>query len=436
MSTWDSQCCDQQQSVRQTPPNVESNLPASLQHALMAEYGWTPSKILRVYHRFHSQDHLCHPCLNMSNCTQTLCSTRPLTHPVWVFFLYGLSRLETRRSHDESIFRHSSHCTSNSVQASTIVPCSISWNIALNISKTKRQAHHPHSCMCANVFETSLYKSCAQDPWISKLLFFGHVHLLKGKGLTRLSQRRITSNRIDKAKIHNKYNVNLRLAGLGSGFCWHMAPNQMQLLAARCKQDFTRHLSPTVLSYSTSWSLEVKLPTICRDGKAEVGRVREEKSRSEKIREEKEWEARRCRCSKKVGTSRFIVFFQWFGAPEGRKVTSLKRRVRSQLARWKMKNCTPLWREAHFEVKMYKPHQRRATFGSWDVEKVHADVARSTFPSQHVQNTPTSDHFLTFRCRKKCTPLWREAHFQVKSVNKLQVLRLFWRSDVEKVDTE
>ena len=35
-------------------------------------------------------------------------------------------------------------------------------------------------------------------------------------------------------------------------------------------------------------SLEVKLPTIRTDGKAEVGRVREEKSRSEKIREEKE----------------------------------------------------------------------------------------------------------------------------------------------------
>ena len=34
-------------------------------------------------------------------------------------------------------------------------------------------------------------------------------------------------------------------------------------------------------------SLEVKLPTIWRDGKAEVGRVREEKKRSEKIREEK-----------------------------------------------------------------------------------------------------------------------------------------------------
>ena len=46
-------------------------------------------------------------------------------------------------------------------------------------------------------------------------------------------------------------------------------------------------------------SLEVKLPTICRDGKAEVGRVRGEKSRSEKIREEKEWEERRCRCTKR-----------------------------------------------------------------------------------------------------------------------------------------
>ena len=35
-------------------------------------------------------------------------------------------------------------------------------------------------------------------------------------------------------------------------------------------------------------SLEVKLPTIWTDGEAEVGRVREEKKRSEKIREEKE----------------------------------------------------------------------------------------------------------------------------------------------------
>ena len=64
------------------------------------------------------------------------------------------------------------------------------------------------------------------------------------------------------------------------------------------------------------------------------------------------------------------------------------------------KKCTPLWREAHFQVKMYKTHHCRTTFGSYDVEKVHAVVARSTFPSQNVQNTPLSDHFWTFRCRK------------------------------------
>ena len=28
------------------------------------------------------------------------------------------------------------------------------------------------------------------------------------------------------------------------------------------------------------------------------------------------------------------------------------------------KKCTPLWREAHFEVKMCKTHQLRTTFGS------------------------------------------------------------------------
>ena len=64
------------------------------------------------------------------------------------------------------------------------------------------------------------------------------------------------------------------------------------------------------------------------------------------------------------------------------------------------RKCTQLWREAHFEVKMYKTHQRRTTFGSCDVEKVHAVVARSTFRSQNVQNTPGSDHFWKLRCRK------------------------------------
>ena len=187
----------------------------------------------------------------------------------------------------------------------------------------------------------------------------------------------------------------------------------------------------------------------------------------------------------KVGKSRFTVFFQWFVAPEGRRVGSLKRRVRSQLARWEMKNCTPFWR---------KTHHSRTTFGSWDVEKVYAVVARSTFPSQNVQNTPLSDHFWKLRCRKsarrcgakhiskskctkplsdhvwklrwrksarrcgekhiskskrtkhtsfgpllevemskKCTPLWREAHFEVKMYKTPHGRATFGGSDVEKV---
>ena len=61
--------------------------------------------------------------------------------------------------------------------------------------------------------------------------------------------------------------------------------------------------------------------------------------------------------------------------------------------------CTPLWREAHFQVKMYKTPGIRTIFGGSDVEKVHAVVARSTFPSQNVKNTRGSDHFWRFRCR-------------------------------------
>ena len=63
------------------------------------------------------------------------------------------------------------------------------------------------------------------------------------------------------------------------------------------------------------------------------------------------------------------------------------------------KKCTPLWREAHFQVKMYKTPHARATFGGSDVEKVS----------------------------KKCTPLWREAHFKVKSVKKTEGFEPFLR---------
>ena len=148
-------------------------------------------------------------------------------------------------------------------------------------------------------------------------------------------------------------------------------------------------------------------------------RVRREKIRRKKMQ-----------VREKVGKSRNTVSFRGFVAPEGWKVGSLKQRVRRHLGRWEMKSCTPLWREAHFEVKilkapgfgpllevemskkctplwreahfevkMYKAPHVRATFGGSDVENVHAVVARSTFRSQNVQNTRGSDHFWRFRCR-------------------------------------
>ena len=63
-----------------------------------------------------------------------------------------------------------------------------------------------------------------------------------------------------------------------------------------------------------------------------------------------------------------------------------------------LKKCTLLWREAHFQVKMYKTPLVRTTFGSCDVEKVHAVVARSTFPSQNVQSITCTGHFWNLRC--------------------------------------
>ena len=159
--------------------------------------------------------------------------------------------------------------------------------------------------------------------------------------------------------------------------------------------------------------------------KAEQGRgrekrkIRRKKSRRERVRRKK------MQMREKVGKSRNTVFFQWFGAPEGRKIGSLKRRVQSQLARWEMKNCTPLWREAHFEVKMYKTPQLRTTFGSWDVERVHAVVARSTFRSQNVQKTPFSDHFWMFRGGKVHAVVARST-FRSQNVKNTPFSDHFW----------
>ena len=84
----------------------------------------------------------------------------------------------------------------------------------------------------------------------------------------------------------------------------------------------------------------------------------------------------------KVGKSRRTAFFQLFVALEGRKVGSLKGRVPSQLARGEMKNYMPLWREIYFKFSKY------LVLGA----------------------------LLEIEISQTCTPLWREAHFEVKNI--------------------
>ena len=64
-----------------------------------------------------------------------------------------------------------------------------------------------------------------------------------------------------------------------------------------------------------------------------------------------------------------------------------------------LKKPTPLWRKAHFEVKTYKARHVQKPLGSWDVQKVHVVAARSTCRSQNVQNTTCSRHFWMLKRR-------------------------------------
>ena len=124
--------------------------------------------------------------------------------------------------------------------------------------------------------------------------------------------------------------------------------------------------------------LEVKLPTIWTDGKAQVGRVREEKRREDERRSKK----RKPQKKEDPGgnVAKHCVFRMICGSGG----------LKSRLA--KAAGAEP-------------PGQIRD-------EKLHAVVARSTFPSQNVQNTPCSDHFWNQmesdvvsrgRCKGLCT---------------------------------
>ena len=211
-------------------------------------------------------------------------------------------------------------------------------------------------------------------------------------------------------------NSELRL--VAAGFPWILVVNRLGfsmlfLDALVCAFD----LVPCIIE----GSLEVKLPTIWTYEKQRWSR-RIEKRRAEERRSEKRKNQKKEDAGARKGRKvRFV-------SPGGRKIGSLKRQVRSQLARWEKLHAvvarstfrsqnvqnTPgsdhFWklrrRKAHavmarstFLSPMYKTPHSRTTFGSWDVEKVHAVAARSTFRRQNVKNTRGSDHYWTFRCR-------------------------------------
>ena len=139
------------------------------------------------------------------------------------------------------------------------------------------------------------------------------------------------------------------------------------------------------------------------------GRKSEERrSEREKVKREKMQVVRKGKKTAKHCVSPIVC------GSGGSKSRLAKAAVRSQLARWEMKNCTRLWREAHFQVKSDKNErlqsilkwkclktlQRRTVFGSGDVEKGHTDVARSKFGSQRCRNRIVSEYVCKLRYLK------------------------------------
>ena len=76
-----------------------------------------------------------------------------------------------------------------------------------------------------------------------------------------------------------------------------------------------------------------------------------------------------------------------------------------------LKKCTPLWLEAHI-VKMWREAEG---FGAvLEVEMLKKCILwRSTFGSKCTKTSGVGP-LLEVEMLKKCTPLWLEAHFEVK----------------------
>ena len=131
--------------------------------------------------------------------------------------------------------------------------------------------------------------------------------------------------------------------------------------------------------------------------------------RKEKESEGKESVERSSRCTKSE------TLFQMICGSRGSK-SRLAKAAGAEPA-GQMKNCTPLWREAHFQVKMYKTP---APDHFW---KLRCRKSSQRCGAKHtlklkVLKLTVSDHFWELRVEmaEKCTPLWHKAHFEVKIV--------------------
>ena len=94
------------------------------------------------------------------------------------------------------------------------------------------------------------------------------------------------------------------------------------------------------------------------------------------------------------------------------------------------KKCTPLWREAHFEVKMYKTLRGSDHFWKLRCRKSASRCGAKHISKSKVLKTGGLGPLLEVEMSKKCTPLWREARFEVKMYKTLHVRATFGGSDV------
>ena len=162
-----------------------------------------------------------------------------------------------------------------------------------------------------------------------------------------------------------------------------------------------------------------------RGGKSQRGEEpKREDQRRERVRRKK------MQVREKVEQSQNTVFFQWFVALEGRKVGSLKRRV-----------CGAMWSDERWKVarrcgaKHISKSKCTKHTNIGPLLEVEMSKSARRCGAKHILKSKCTKHtnlgpLLEVEMLKKCTPLWLEADFQVKSVKNWRARRTLGRSDV------